>query len=82
MRIPVELEGPVVVDVKARTPAARAGLQVGDVIRQVNQRSVEDIKGLRAAVESVLRDEPDRPVVLLVQRGQVSLYLAVDPSGR
>ncbi len=81
MRLPADTQGPVVVNVEARTPAARAGLQAGDIIRSVNRESIDDANELRNAVRRAVRDEPDRPVVLLVERGQVTIYLAVDPSG-
>ena len=82
LRMPSDTTGPVVVNVKPRTPAARAGLRVGDIIRQVDQLSVEDTDDLRNAVKRAMRDEPERPLVLLVQRGEVTLYMAVDPSGK
>jgi len=82
MRLAPDSQGPVVVNVKPHTPAARGGLRVGDIILQVDQQPVEDTDGLRNAVKLAMRDEPDRPVVLLVQRGEISLYVAVDPSGK
>ena len=82
LRLPVETRGPIVVKVAARTPAARAGLQPGDIIRQVNQQQVGNTEELRNAVKRAVQDSRERPVVLLVQRGEIMLYMAVDPSGK
>lgn len=55
-------EGLIVVDVKGGSPANRAGLRQGDLLRQVNGRTVRNQEDL----ERTLRK--DRPVVLMIER--------------
>jgi serine protease Do len=66
-------EGVVVVRVDDESPAAAAGVQRGDVIREVNRQRV----GTIADFEKATRDlkDGDRLTVLL-QRGPMSLYVA------
>ena len=45
----------MVVDVQARSRAAAAGLRPGDVIVEVNRRSVADLAAFNAAVEGAER---------------------------
>jgi serine protease Do len=55
------------------SPAAEAGIQRGDVIKQINRQNVRNI----ADFERLTRDvkEGDR-LTLLLQRGSTSLYVA------
>ena len=53
--------------------AAEAGLQRGDVIREVNRQRVGNMQDFERATKDV--KEGDRVTVLL-QRGQPSLYVA------
>jgi serine protease Do len=66
-------EGVVVFGVEEESAAAEAGMQRGDVIREVNRQRVRGIPDF----ERVTRDvkEGDRVTVLL-QRGQQALYVA------
>jgi serine protease Do len=66
-------EGVVVVKVDDESPAASAGVQRGDVIREINRQRVRTI----ADFEKVTKDlkDGDRMTVLL-QRGPMSLYVA------
>ncbi|HXH82649.1 MAG TPA: Do family serine endopeptidase [Candidatus Tectomicrobia bacterium] len=66
-------DGVVVAQVAENSPAGEAGIQRGDVIREVNRQR---IRGM-ADWEKVTKDlkEGDRLTVLL-QRGQMSLYVA------
>lgn len=56
--------------------AARAGLQPGDVILQVNNSEVGDVRQFNALVA---RLDPKRQLVLLVRRGDVAQYVALRP---
>jgi serine protease Do len=47
------LRGAVVGDIVAGSPAAKAGLQVGDVIRSFNQRPIKDTSALRSRLNEV-----------------------------
>ncbi len=67
------VEGVVVVGVEDESPAAEAGLQQGDVIREVNRQRVRSLQDFERATRDV--KEGDRVTVLL-QRGPQSLYVA------
>jgi serine protease Do len=58
----------------AEGPAARAGIQAGDIIVRVNEQSVQNVDELRRAM-SRSRDG----VALLVQRDNKRVYVAVTP---
>src|SRR5215472_15175635 len=66
-------EGVVVFSVEDDSPASEAGLQRGDVIREVNRQRVRTLQDYERATKEV--KEGDRVTVLL-QRGQQSLYVA------
>jgi len=66
-------EGVVVFSVEDDSAAAEAGLQRGDVIREVNRQRVRSVQDFERATKDV--KEGDR-VTLLLQRGQQSLYVA------
>jgi serine protease Do len=57
------------------SPAARAGLQKGDLVREVNGAEVDSLDGFRRAASSARRTGQ---VVLLVQRGYAAERIAFD----
>jgi serine protease Do len=63
----------VVFGVEEESPAAEAGLQRGDVIREVNRQRVRSLQDFERATKDL--KEGDRITVLL-QRGQQALYVA------
>jgi len=70
-----------VVSVRANTPAARAGLRTGDVIRSIGGTNVSSADELRAAINA--RRPDDRVSVTFSRNGKshtVSLTLASRPS--
>lgn len=67
---------PVRIDqVDAGTPAARAGLQPGDIIKAVNGRPVQQLSDLRSDVNASHGD----PLQLTVDRSSRSLTITVQP---
>ncbi|MDP2626687.1 MAG: PDZ domain-containing protein [Candidatus Rokubacteria bacterium] len=66
-------EGVVVVRVEEDGAAAEAGLQRGDVIREVNRQRVRSMQEFERATRDL--KEGDR-VTLLLQRGPQALYVA------
>jgi serine protease Do len=66
-------EGVIVARVDEGSPAAEAGIQRGDVIREINRNRIRST----ADYEKITREakEGDRLTVLL-QRGPMSLYVA------
>ena len=66
-------EGVIVVKVEDGTPAAEAGVQRGDVVKQLNGQTVRTM----ADFERLTRDMKDGdPLTVLLQRGAMSLYVA------
>lgn len=57
-----------------RSAAARAGLEVGDAIVQVNDRAVLTREGAREALADL---DPDQPLRLVVMRGEQRLSLTL-----
>jgi serine protease Do len=68
--------GIAVTQVEPGSPAADAGIQTGDVILQVNRKPVKNVEDFAQKVE---RAKDKDSVLLLIQRGQSSLFAAVTP---
>ena len=68
--------GVVVTRVELGSPAENAGIQTGDVIREVNRKPIKDVEDFVQKVEKA--KGPDN-VLFLVQRGQNNLFAAVTP---
>ncbi|HET6603765.1 MAG TPA: DegQ family serine endoprotease [Xanthomonadaceae bacterium] len=66
----------VIVTAVSGISARRAGLQEGDVILMVGRDKVDSERRFR---ELIAGAEPDRPVMLLVRRGEQSQFVAVTP---
>jgi serine protease Do len=66
--------GVVVARVEPGSPAADAGIQTGDVVREVNRKPVKDVEDFSQKIEKA-KDQDH--VLLLVQRGQNSLFAAL-----
>jgi serine protease Do len=74
LKLPAGTKGVVVENVDPASQAADAGLQRGDVIQQVNHKSVSNVKEYSQAVGSSAKDQP---VLLLVDRNGGTMFLAV-----
>jgi serine protease Do len=74
----LQLDGGVQVDA-VEGVAARAGLQAGDVILQLNNTEIRDAKQFNAAVA---RLDPKKPSVVLVRRGDISQFVSLRPSAK
>jgi serine protease Do len=68
--------GVVIADLEASSPAERAGLEPGDILREVNHRPMRTLADFEAAVGSLGRNTG---VLILVQRADVALYVVIDP---
>jgi serine protease Do len=67
-------KGLLVVEVQPGSPADQVGLEPADIIREVNQRPVNNVKDFERAVRQGRRG--DR-ILLLVQRGDNAVFFAV-----
>ncbi len=76
-----EKNGVVVTEVAQGSPADDAGLQRGDIIKEVNDTKIKDVYDYNAAIDRAKSRSPKKPVVLLVKRGDSTQFLAVDPEG-
>ncbi len=70
--------GAEIVDVMPNTPAAKAGLQNGDVVLSVDGREVDGTRGLKNAIQLA---GAGHDVTLLVQRGQQTRELKAHLAG-
>jgi len=67
-------KGVLVVEVQPGSPADQVGIEPADVIREVNQRAVSNVKEFERATRQGRRG--DR-ILLLVQRGENAVFFAV-----
>jgi serine protease Do len=74
MNLSPQTKGVVVQEVNPASRAAEAGLQPGDVIQQLNHRSVKDVQDFDQATNSTKKDSP---VLLLIDRDGSTMFLAV-----
>jgi Do/DeqQ family serine protease len=65
--------GLVVVDVRSSSRAADAGIRPGDVIEEIDRRKVDSGEALREALA-----KGEGPALVLVHRGDASLYLTLE----
>jgi len=72
-------EGVIVARVDEGSAAGEAGVQRGDVIREINRQKVRSMADYERLTKDV--KEGDRLTVLL-QRGQMSLYVAFTATAR
>ena len=69
-------EGVVVSQLAADGPAAEAGVRRGDIIREINRRSVTDVDSYQEATAQL---DPESPVLLLLERRGSGIYVALKP---
>ena len=68
--------GVVVTDVADHSPAAEAGVQPGDIIREVNRQTVDNLDTYEDATAALQENEP---VLLLLERRGNHHYVALRP---
>jgi serine protease Do len=74
----LRIEGGVIVD-SVDGPTAAAGLQPGDVILRLNNTDIHDAKQFNALVAKL---EQKKTSVVLVRRGDNSLFVPIRPGGQ
>lgn len=66
-----KVKGVLVADVAPRSPAARAGLQPGDIITSVNRKPITSVEEFRTAVKD------QKTLLLNVRRGNGALFIVI-----
>ena len=74
-----EKEGVLVIDVVEGGNGEEAGLRRGDVIKEVNDRPVKDTFEYDEQVRRARERNPEKPIVLLIKRGDSTRFIAVQP---
>ena len=69
--------GVVVTQVESGSPADEAGIQTGDVIREVNRKPVKDADDFLQKIEKTKGQDN---ILLFIQRGENHLFAAVKPN--
>ena len=72
----VTSKGVVVMEVIPNSAAGKIGINPGDIIRQMNQKRVDNEEDYNKAVADM--NNPDR-ILLLVQRGRQGYYVTLEP---
>ena len=65
-------KGVIVASVEPRSPAARVGLEEGDVIMQVNRQRIDSIREMSSLIEDIQGN-----IVLGIKRGRDSVFLLI-----
>jgi len=73
-----QAEGVVVTSVEPASPGDEAGLRRGDVIIEVNRNRIRDLRDFRNEVASIKKG---KGLLLLVRRGETTLFLALKNRG-
>jgi serine protease Do len=66
--------GVVVTEIEPESPAERAGLRVGDIIREINRKPVKDVADFERLTS---RLRAGSPVLLLLNRGNATIFLSI-----
>ena len=69
--------GAVITQVEPGSPAADAGLQRGDVINEVNRKTIKNANEFLQNIEQAKKGNDSNSVLLLIQRNENSLYIAI-----
>lgn len=76
LNLPKEVQGAVIAEIDADSPAGKAGLREGDVIQEVNKQPVKSAKDLVTISKKLKANEK---ILLRVYSQGRSGYVAVEP---
>jgi len=76
LNLPKDVQGAVIAELEADSPAAKAGLREGDVIQEVNKQPVKNAKDL-VAINKKLK--PNEKILMRVYSQGRSGYVALEP---
>ena len=76
LNLPKDVQGAVIAEVDADSPAGKAGLREGDVIQEVNKQPIKNAKDLVAASKKLKANEK---ILLRVYSQGRSGYIALEP---
>jgi serine protease Do len=76
LNLPKDVQGGVIAEIDADSPAAKAGLHEGDVIQEVNKQPVKNPKELVAASKKL---KPNEKILIRVYSQGRSGYVALEP---
>jgi len=75
LKVPDDVKGVVVADVEEGGPAAEAGLQLGDVVQEVNHKPVHTVADFYSQLTAA---RGSNPILLSLNRDGHTLYAAID----
>jgi serine protease Do len=76
LNLPKEVQGAVIANIDAESPAAKAGVREGDVIQEVNKQPVNSAKDLLAISKKL---KPNEKILMRVYSQGRSGYVALEP---
>jgi serine protease Do len=76
LNLPKDVQGAVIAEIDADSPAAKAGLREGDVIQEVNKQPAKNAKDLVAISKKL---KPNEKILLRVYTQGRSGYVALEP---
>ena len=66
--------GVVVIDILPASPADNAGIQAGDIIKEINRKPIRNITEFTTLLSQM---EKDKPVLFLIKRGAQTFYVSI-----
>ena len=68
--------GVVVTEIEPDSPAERAGVRKGDIIREINRKPVKHVRDFERLTKELTAKSP---VLLLIARGNATIFLSISP---